>query len=937
MDTLEGKIQRIYEAAGMQRNTVYSHLYTSSTTPLYIRRIAYELEYAYRLSLTHGGSCREIVETAADRLLAHAASEGNLSSSVCAEAEIILAPLGEIAKDYTVHMVAHAHIDMNWMWPYHETVSVTLETFRTILQLMREYPDFTYAQSQASTYQIVEKYDPDMLEEIRQRVHEGRWEVSASTWVEADKNMPGDEAMVRHLLYTKEYLSQLLDIDPTGLNLDFEPDTFGHSANLPEILTQGGVKYYYHCRGYDRHPVYRWQARSGSEVLVFREPTWYLGSISPEFALYLPAFCKTNGLKDAIKVYGVGDHGGGPTRRDLNLIEEMKAWPIFPTLKYSSYREFFAKLEEKKDTFPVVKQELNFVFPGCYTTQCRIKASNRIGEAALTEAETLSSAAAGLTGRIPRTAAFTEAWRAILFNQFHDILTGSGVRDTREYALGAFSQSLACANTEKAAAMRAISGMIDTSSVSIPDLTGETTSEGAGVGYGCMSFGMGLAERGSSLTRLFHLFNPYDHERRENVPLAIWDYPGNLSESYAHTLDGTEVPVQLLSTHQEQYMGHVCQHVLVQATVPAFGWQTVVFETAAKKLPLEYPVEPRVHHPDEFFMENEYLRAEFDTVNGALVSLLDKETGREIISSPAGFFAIDEDTDKDMTSWIVGRYMRRELLAGNVRIRYASHGPLRQSLTVSAVFGNFGSALEYTVSLGKGSRHLEYDVKCDWKEVGTKSTCIPQLAFAVPYLGPSRLLYDIPAGSVHREPMDLDVPACHFAAALPDKGNTLMLSTDTKYGFRACRSTLQVTLIRASYDPDPYPERGLHQFHLYVSLRPERDTADLLRAAVDISRPMDYITALPHPGTLPAAGSFLSVSGKDIRLTCVKASQDGKAMILRLVNYGGPENACVRLTKAPAAAYLSNALEQPVTLLAPEGKTVSFPARGHSLITLRIE
>jgi len=100
---------------------------------------------------------------------------------------------------------------------------------------------------------------------------------------------------------------------------------------------------------------------------------------------------------------------------------------------------------------------------------------------------------------------------------------------------------------------------------------------------------------------------------------------------------------------------------------------------------------------------------------------------------------------------------------------------------------------------------------------------------------------------------------------------------------------------------------------------------------------MDYITALPHPGTLPAAGSFLSVSGKDIRLTCVKASQDGKAMILRLVNYGGPESACVRLTKAPAAAYLSNALEQPVTPLAPEGKTVSFPARGHSLITLRIE
>ena len=121
------------------------------------------------------------------------------------------------------------------MWPWHETVAVTLETFRTMLKLLEEYPQFTFSQSQASVYRIVEEFEPEMLEKIKKYVHEGRWEVTASTWVEADKNMPNLESMAHHLLMTKEYLSRLLEIDPATLNLDYEPDTFGHTYLLPLI------------------------------------------------------------------------------------------------------------------------------------------------------------------------------------------------------------------------------------------------------------------------------------------------------------------------------------------------------------------------------------------------------------------------------------------------------------------------------------------------------------------------------------------------------------------------------------------------------------------------------------------------------------------------------------------------------------------------------
>jgi alpha-mannosidase len=152
---------------------------------------------------------------------------------------------------------------MNYQWGYQETVSITTETFRTMLDLMKEYPDFTYSQSQASVYEIVEKYDPAQLTEIKQRVKEGRWELAATSWVECDKNMPNGESLCRHISYTKKYLSELFDIDPDTLCLDYEPDTFGHAATVPEILQDGGVDYYYHCRGCNPRGPYRWQSPSG--------------------------------------------------------------------------------------------------------------------------------------------------------------------------------------------------------------------------------------------------------------------------------------------------------------------------------------------------------------------------------------------------------------------------------------------------------------------------------------------------------------------------------------------------------------------------------------------------------------------------------------------------------------------------------------------------
>ena len=185
-----------------------------SCTGYWGERALAQADYTARLSETEHGRFDAVVSAALDELERALEAEGAVGRTACLEMERTLLPAAGEAKALEMLCAAHAHIDMNWMWGYAETVALTLDTFRTMLNLMDEYPEFTFSQSQASVYRIVEEHDPGMLAEIRSRVQEGRWEVTASTWVETDKNMPSGESLARHILYTKRYLGGLFGLAP---------------------------------------------------------------------------------------------------------------------------------------------------------------------------------------------------------------------------------------------------------------------------------------------------------------------------------------------------------------------------------------------------------------------------------------------------------------------------------------------------------------------------------------------------------------------------------------------------------------------------------------------------------------------------------------------------------------------------------------------------
>ena len=895
-----------------------------------------QMNFLWDVSGYNGNRFDAELETVLEQAYREFLEEGSvLTKQTCRKAEAAISDAAKAAcREYQVICVGHAHIDMNWMWAFDETVSVTLATFRTMLQLMEEYPEFTFGQSQASCYKIVEQYgEPEMLDAIRRRVKEGRWEVTASTWVEADKNMPSLESMARHALYTKRYLSRLLELDMDGLELDFEPDTFGQSVNVPEIAKRAGVKYYYHNRGTAEDQYFsRWKAPSGESVLVYRDTSWYNANINATFLVNALKACRDSGQKTMLKIYGVGDHGGGPTRRDISNIIDRRSWPIYPRIKFGTYREFFETVDRDETCIPVVEGERNPIFTGCYTTQTRIKEANRLGERVLGESEKLCALDTLLTGRPYPAESFAEAWEKVLFSQFHDILTGSGVRGTREYALGTFQQTMATATTNRSAAMRHICDQIDTSAFLREEDLSYDTAFGAGVGFGssesAQTIGASRSRRyanenasaAGGKNRIFTVFNAAPFARTEVVELTVWDWDPNEGCLIRLSLpDGTELPYQVASGGFHNYWQHSYTTLAVQVTVPACGYTTIVLDERPQiNLRKEGwgKLSDQQHAPDEFVLENSLVRIELDCNDGTVVSYYDKQKDCELLDTDrrGGVFRyILEDCSKKMSAWIDGRYKSIRELTDNVRIRPVTAGALRKAIRLEMpIHGS--SDMRVTLSLDEGSKALRYDVDVNWHEIGTADTWQQlNFSFPLPYEAKS-YLYQVPGGMLERAAANIDLPTIGYLAAVnetPDKGGWMM-TTDSKYGVRGVDDCMNITLIRSSVDPDPLPESGQFRFCIVLNPMDAFCAKCLQNTDYAVNNPLMSVAHTAHKGSLPVEQSLLSVDQGSCVLQAVKMDEQTKsAMILRLSEVMGTAEECViTLPKAPKAAGMVNFCEQ---------------------------
>lgn len=934
----------IYDKIAAMKPEPPSHWYDPPEVSPWGERVFAEIATVLEISKGENGAYDALAEAAVDLLYDHFTKTHALPDELCQKAEEILLPLSEKAKAYTVHCVAHAHLDMDWMWGYHETAAIVTGTFRTMLNLMKEYPDFIFSQSQAATYDLVKQYDPDMFEEIKERVKEGRWEFAGSTWVELDKNLPSGESMARHILYTKRFLNEEFGLPYDSVNNDFHPDSFGHSASIPEIFKQGGIQYFYHCRGVDGPFLYRWQSESGAEVITCNEPLWYNDSIRPIYLSLIPKFCRDYGVKDFMKIYGVGDHGGGPTRKDIERIIDMQSWPVAPTLIFSTYHAFFEAIAPYKDNFPIIKGELGPTFTGCYTSESRIKTANRIAEDHLVNSEAINALSTVEAGG-KRYTGYRTAWKKTLFNHFHDIIPGSGVQETKDHARGIFEEAMAAAETAATIALDKFAANIDTSGFETPDEALTSRSEGGGVG--CLMdeshrYRFPAAERGRGRTRIVHFFNPTGYDRETVEEIHIWDWYGNADCMTVTDTNGLPVAFEHIKTEQGQW-NHLCTTMLIRAKIPAYGYSTyVVSEKPRDSFRFAYfPPDPRVTYYPDTVLENNYIRAEFDPVSLQLISLTDKETGLKLIDKPSAYFVLASENSqfKGGGAWVEGNYTHIENLN-------ASHKPiLTDPVKTSGLRRKFTyfieverSRVECTVSLDDNSRTLRFSVKTDWREYGERGGSVPVLRFEVPVsYSVKTCRAELQFATVDREQNPHhDSFSRRFYSAIPEcRNRAVTLLTDTKYGYRCYGNALSVNILRTTNGPNKYPEIGLRYVQIGLGISDCKNTA-LYQLADEFVTESLYITNTAHKGNLPLSAQYIKPS-ENIAVSAVKLAEDDNSLILRTFALtDNNSNAVITFRKPVKAAWLTDINEQPIGEVKIDGNTVTYPLATHTLQTIKV-
>lgn len=824
--------------------------------------------------------------------------DGNFYQSVSeARAFLKQALYTDLAGDDDViaTCIGHTHIDVAWWWTVAQTREKVCRSFATVLKLMEEYPDYKFMSSQPQLYYFLKERYPELYEQIKKRVAEGRWEPEGGMWVEADCNLTSGESLVRQFLYGKRFFKEEFGVDNRILWL---PDVFGYSGALPQIMAKCGIDYFMTTKlawnQFNKMPydTFRWRGIDGTEILTHLITTLGVGQDEKDF------FTTYNGMlhpdailggwhryqqkdinNDILISYGYGDGGGGPTREMLETSSRMdKGIEGVPKVRQAFARTYFDELKERVEgnkRLPTWEGELYFEYHrGTYTSMARNKRSNRKAELHMMDLELLGVLAD------PKVA-YPDAeldglWHGILINQFHDILPGSSIHEVYEVTKKEYEEMEA----------------------QISVLTDERVRA--------------LIREGEGVTVL----NTTGFERDDVVELGDCDAEALLDEN------GSVYPVQQTRKGAVAFV----------KDLPSKGYKTFGKVSAGEEK------RPFCLSPDSHALETPFYQVVFDK-NGCIGQIYDKENDRNVLKpgEAGNLMRVYEDKPIYYDNWDVDIYYTEKFwdvtdLRG---FSWVEMGPVRATLRLERQFSH--STITQEIHFYADLRRIDFETTVDWKE----HQSLLKVHFPVD-VHTDEATFEIQYGNVTRKTHRntswdkarfescgqkwMDVSEGHYGVSLLN---------DCKYGHSVKDSCIGLTLIKSGTEPNPTTDQEMHFFT--YSLYPHAETwkaAGTVPQAFFLNQP-----ALVSKGGKPGESfSLASLNVPNVVLETVKKAEDGDGVILRMYECENARTPVTLTFNRPfASAESCNCLEEPDgEPVKVDGNKVSFLVKPFEIKTIRI-
>lgn len=815
-------------------------------------------------------------------------------------------------KSPIIYCVGHTHIDCAWLWTLRVTEDKAVRSFSTVLELMKEYPEYVFMSSQPQLYKYVKKNAPDVYEQIKERVKEGRWEPDGGMFVEADCNIASGEALVRQFVHGQRFFKEEFGVDNEILWL---PDVFGYSAALPQILQKCGIPYFMTTKiswnEFNKMPydTFEWEGIDGSRVLTHFVPTRDYNKAAVEGGTETEHFTTYNGYinpsqmkgawarysqkylnEEVLCSFGFGDGGGGPTKDMLeNQRRLAKGLPGMPRTKMSTAKEFFHVLDKHvtdKKYLPTWVGELYLEYHrGTYTSMARNKKFNRKAEFAYQNEEMYAMLDAQTAGGAYPEKELHEGWEVILRNQFHDILPGSSIKevydDSKAEYEGIFAENKALTDATLAHIAAGVKApkhsmvVYNPNSAAAYDLVTFTVPEGMG--------------------------EP-----------AVYD--GKTKLAVQKTADGT--------------------YVFFAAGVPGKGYKTyIVKEEAADATPsMEVSTE---------VMENEYFKVEYNE-KGQFAKIYDKKADRDILKpGKAGNVIVSyEDRPHNYDAWDVNNYYTEKSwdIDQVSAMEVVENGPVRACVKVERKY--LDSTITQFIYLYHDIPRIDIKNVIDWKE---------HQIFVKDYfpidVHTNEATFDIQYGNVKRDTHDntswdfAKFEVCHHKwMDVSEDGYGVSMLNDCKYGVGVRNGVIGMSMLKSAIHPNPEADKELHEFT--YSIYPHQGgwrEAGTVKQAYQINNPLTYSWKENEGGTLAPEYSLVSSDKDNAVIEVVKKAEDSDAVIVRLYEcYNRRTPVTLIFGKELTSVVECNMMEKGADPVEFTGNQATFEMKPYEIKTLKV-
>lgn len=758
----------------------------------------------------------------------------------------------------------HGHLDVAWLWPLAETERKAVRTLSNQLSLIEEYPDYCFLHSQPHLFSMVRKHNPEVWQRVKAAVAAGKIIPEGGSWVEADMNISGGEALIRQFIHGKQFIREHFNYESELLWL---PDVFGYSGAMPQIMRGCGIRYFatakifWNYHGGDTFPynTFTWVGIDGSEILAHMMNDY---NAVPDPASLINRWKKRVQMDDIearLFPFGLGDGGGGPARDHLEFARRCYDLEGVPQFRFASPVDFFHDLEQQGPPKNRYVGELYFqAHRGVLTSQAKTKAGNRRSEFALRETEFLACAASALKQREIPAPALKNAWQQLLLNQFHDILPGSSITRVYREAEAGYKKIQQFSQEENQQAMQML------------------------------------------VKESPHAFTVFNSLGWDRTTLVFLPCQGTVIDANG----------QPLASQREN------DGMLVELPLPACGWNTIHVTPHSPDTEQKPPAP--TPGSDEPILENEFLRVRFNRF-GEITSLYDKEMQRELAAGSCNRQLLFKDVPARHDAWDIDLpYEQTPVVLDQPAVMTFSAGPLRQCLRIERPLHQ--STLTQNIFLRRGSHRLDFITRIDWQERHK----LLKVSFPL-NIHADEAVHEIQFGHLRRpthrsRQFDLDrFEVCnHKWTALMEEGRGAAILNDTKYGVNVLDNDIRLSLLRAPLAPDKNADRGIQEFtySFYFWNKPFVQSG-LVQEGYALNTPESVING--DGGTR----SLFQLSSPNIVIEAVKPAEDGSNdLILRLYESARTATQTILSSTLPVEK-----VEQ-VDMLENPGETLAFTTAG---------